>query len=788
MASIRFPTVKPNTTTETSSPRSLPKGVEHLSVLNTIAAKASKSLNVSSLLELALDQMLALTRMEAGAVFLLGDDPGYLQLMAQRNLPSGLREMMSNHGLPASGESLPGLAVERCQLMIAEDSKDDSREMAGLRDYGVRTNVCIPLAEQGRSLGVLGLISRERMKFSDEDLRVFTAVGEQLGIALERTRLYEHQVQQTRRAQVVGGLMRTAVSSSDLLEALDGIADQLGRLVPFDELSVLRNQDTNLLDIRSHQASTQHGDELSSAFEKGQSLIRQDLSTEASSEVEKDFVNRGLLSLMMVPLISRGQTIGAIQFLSRHPGTYAEPELVVATGIADYLAVVVEHTLLHDELQDRAAILESQKAAQLLTGSLAEELAALIQHLERSATLIRPDGRAIEALKSASQLAIHSLEEANQATSQLQRTVLRGRTLVEAIADEIFEARTLGLDASLAVDGENGESISPTIELTAWKVVQEAIANARAHSNATSLKVTLVYHADSLHLDVSDDGQGFDADSIEIDKSLSHGLASIQERARLSGGSVSVSSTPGMGTNVLLELPFQPSDLSKIERDVDFIPDTIRDGTNQIIRVLVAEKHEMLREGMRQTIEMAEGMTVVGGAANGNEVLELVSSLDPDLILLDVSLKGDEGLSILRSLRSQAVETPVILLSSDARDEQVFEGLKAGAQGYLTKEVGSKDLIKAIRIVGAGGSLFQPLLAKRLLEKIQAKSSNELTPREFQVLELLATGLRNKEIAAELKLGMGTVKFHIANVLQKLGAQSRTEAIRIASNRGLVRL
>ena len=145
-----------------------------------------------------------------------------------------------------------------------------------------------------------------------------------------------------------------------------------------------------------------------------------------------------------------------------------------------------------------------------------------------------------------------------------------------------------------------------------------------------------------------------------------------------------------------------------------------------------------------------------------------------------------DGVETLRRLRELGVETPVILLSVYAKDEHIFEGLRAGARGYLLKDAGRDDLTHAIRTVHQGGSLLQPLIASRLIQRLDEPAAG-LTERELEVLQLLASGARNKEIAVKLFLSERTVKFHVSSILGKLGAGNRTEAAAIATREGLLR-
>lgn len=166
--------------------------VEPLSVLNAIAAEASRTQDVSEILDLALERMVALTGMEGGAVLLVDEKTQRMTLAAVHNFPQAAKDLIERDPLPV-GQAIPGIAAERCQLLIVDNAKDDERELPPFRKIGIMTHVCIPLAVRGHALGVLGLIDRQPHSFSRDELSLFTAVGEQLGIALERARLFDRQ-------------------------------------------------------------------------------------------------------------------------------------------------------------------------------------------------------------------------------------------------------------------------------------------------------------------------------------------------------------------------------------------------------------------------------------------------------------------------------------------------------------------------------------------------------------------------------------------------------------------
>jgi DNA-binding NarL/FixJ family response regulator len=204
------------------------------------------------------------------------------------------------------------------------------------------------------------------------------------------------------------------------------------------------------------------------------------------------------------------------------------------------------------------------------------------------------------------------------------------------------------------------------------------------------------------------------------------------------------------------------------------------------IRILVADDHPMLREGLVAVLSTQPDFYVVGEAADGSEVVRLAETLLPDVILLDLEMPGMDGVAALEKLRESGSEARTVVFTAYDTDERILGSLRAGARGYLLKGASRTELFDAIRTVHSGGSLLQPLVTGRLLDHMNAPEPDPLTPRELEVLALLARGLPNKEIADSLYIGERTVKFHVSSILAKLDAGNRTEAARIAISRGLI--
>jgi DNA-binding NarL/FixJ family response regulator len=204
-------------------------------------------------------------------------------------------------------------------------------------------------------------------------------------------------------------------------------------------------------------------------------------------------------------------------------------------------------------------------------------------------------------------------------------------------------------------------------------------------------------------------------------------------------------------------------------------------GSNKI-RILLVDDHMAIRMGLMTAISDTLDMEVVADVEDGTEALAAYRRHRPDVVVLDLRMHGMSGVDTIRALRSEAPDARILIFSNYARGEEVFQAFRAGASGFVVKEMPLDRLLDAIRTVYAGEQFVPPQVAMRIGERQLA----QLSPREMDVLKLVARGLSNKEIAAQLGLVVGTVKIHVANLFAKLGVSDRTQALVTAVKRGII--
>ncbi|WP_314224471.1 response regulator transcription factor [Streptomyces zaehneri] len=213
-------------------------------------------------------------------------------------------------------------------------------------------------------------------------------------------------------------------------------------------------------------------------------------------------------------------------------------------------------------------------------------------------------------------------------------------------------------------------------------------------------------------------------------------------------------------------------------------------------RVVVADDQTVVREGIVMLLGLLPGVEVVGAAGDGEEAVRLVAELAPDVVLMDLRMPRCDGVEATRRIRAEYPGTQVVVLTTYADDESLFPALKAGARGYLTKDAGGDEIVRAVHSVLSGDAGLSPSVQRRLLERLSAPEPEPaapavvpdgLTTREAEVLVLIAEGLSNQEIARRLSVSTATVKTHINNMFSKTGLKDRAQAVRYAYGKGLVR-
>jgi DNA-binding NarL/FixJ family response regulator/signal transduction histidine kinase len=361
------------------------------------------------------------------------------------------------------------------------------------------------------------------------------------------------------------------------------------------------------------------------------------------------------------------------------------------------------------------------------------------------------------------------------------------RDFWEALRDRLHQFQTTyGIETGLNLpDGAPLPSFGPAVEEQLLHIIQEVLTNVRKHAAARRVEVLFSLTATTTHVIVADDGIGFDARG-QVGKSASQqigierqgasahfGLKMMRERAEAVGGQVEIRSTPGQGTCVLIHLPCLLA-----EPDVEA-------GMSGLagLRLLLVDDHPLFLEGLRNLLT-ARGFTVVGVAHDGNEAVQQAQVLQPDVIVMDVQMPDCDGLEATRAIKAENPEVKIVMLTVADDDAHLLEAIKSGASGYLLKSLDANEFCALLTGVLRGEAALAPGIAARIMAEFSRPGDHEgrpyiaeLTPRQKEVLGLVAQGLIYKEVAQRLHLSEKTIKYHMGRILEKLHVENRAQAI-----------
>ncbi|HET9920951.1 MAG TPA: LuxR C-terminal-related transcriptional regulator [Ktedonobacteraceae bacterium] len=433
---------------------------------------------------------------------------------------------------------------------------------------------------------------------------------------------------------------------------------------------------------------------------------------------------------------------------------------------------------------------------------------------------------------------LHHIRATDESTTLSE---LVGVSLPDALTRAVEEtAESSGLSSRVVFSGEE-RSLPGYSERLLYRVAQEALYQVQQraqYASARKLRFTFTYGRDEAQMSIEDDGallpgnaDESDSDTLPIPpfnegvqlvgiapaSTLPPILSDLRQRLEHTGGTLTVEAKNGgvspVGTrpytlSVQVRIPYTTHDLS-----IPFVAtapiaetatplsvagptmtsDTVSSETPGV-RVLVVDSQAVTRAGLRRLLESYAGLHVVGEASDGVQAVSETLELGPQVVLMEAQLPNEQSLEALRQIKQLNLDTHVLLLATQDREAYLYETLRAGADGYVLKDIAPDELAEAVRAVARGEVLVQQQLAGRLLSRFGKQSRGgrgnppyeTLTEREMEVLRLLARGLRNKEIASRLVVSERTVNFHLANIYQKLNVSGRTEALSKALEQGLI--
>ena len=408
---------------------------------------------------------------------------------------------------------------------------------------------------------------------------------------------------------------------------------------------------------------------------------------------------------------------------------------------------ITERKRSEESARALAVVEERNRIAREIHDVLAQTFTGVIVQLEAAQDVIRKQpAEANKHIRRARTLASKSLAEVRQSVWEIYPAAIQKQKLVTALLRMVEQAKRDGFPVQFSIKGEP-RALSTEVETNLLRITQEALTNTIRHAHATEIRIRLSFLARNVTLVLKDNGCGFDPTC----NSTGFGLISIRDRARQLGA----------------ELIGQYSAMK------------------QVIRILVADDHPIVRQGLIALINRCAGMRVVAEADDGKSTVSQFHAHHPDICLIDLRMPKMDGVEAIRHILQKDLSAKIIVLTTFDDEEDIYRALKYGAEAYILKDISKQKLLDVVRTVYEGGSYIPHEMGQKFVSRVR---NSDLTLREVEVLRLLVDGKSNKEIANDLHVQEGTVKIHVNHILRKLGASARTEAATTAIKRGIIQL
>ena len=479
--------------------------------------------------------------------------------------------------------------------------------------------------------------------------------------------------------------------------------------------------------------------------------------------------------------------------------SYRPEEIELTQALAHQVMLALQLNEFAEQGRRAAVFEERNRMARDIHDTLAQGFTGVIVQLEAAEDAISCGSRreADKHLHRAGELARQSLSEARRSVHALRPRALEEHNFWDALKGSIKNT-TVGtaLHATFEAQGKLPELPQPWQE-NLLHIGQEALTNTLKYAHARNFKTRLTYKAKELRLELRDDGDGFKVK----DRHDGVGLRGMRERVEQMGGELEIYQlSAARARRSLCYCPATANRCHDIQKEnSDEFQESLRrnqslmpkkapkvgDTKRPSIRVLIADDHSVVREGLVSLITRKTDMTVVGEAANGREAVDLWKQHHPDVTLLDLRMPELDGVGAIKEIRSGDEKARIIVLTTFDGDEDIYRAIQAGAKGYLLKDAPREALMDCIRRVHAGETCVPVHLAAKLAQRV---SGETLSDREIDVLKLMAQGKSNKEIGSALFISEGTVKSHVKAIFAKMNVISRTEAVANATRRGLIQL
>jgi PAS domain S-box-containing protein len=628
----------------------------------------------------------------------------------------------------------------------------------------------------------------------------------------------EHKLLEAKLKSNLGTLVamheagRVLGSTLELEEIAARLLKLMRRIVPLGAASIKLLGEDGELNVLSEFGSddigrTSHTSGLATAARRGALQTKEPRLFRSAREEGYDMPSVGLC----LPLLIQDRVSGVLEAYGSE--ALAENAMVDALeGLTGQAANALENARLYRELATRERRLhdlvgkllvaqeeERRRVACDVHDGLTQVAVATHQHLQAYAEDYPPWFLAgQEKLEQALELAGQTVREARRTISDLRPVALEHAGLADALRLWVDSLRAEGWEIGYE-ETLGSERLPAETETALYRVAQESLTNVRKHARTTRVQITLGRSDESVRLEVRDWGRGFNGvppeDGLHGEQA---GFGGMRERIELLGGELRIYSRPGVGSSIIAEIPLVRAIPGLW---VEPVPGA-KSGASPA-RLLIADDHALVREGLRSIVENEPNLHVIAEAADGREAFELCRRLRPDLVLMDSRMPKIDGTVATQMIKAENCATNVLILSAYESVEHLLGAVRAGASGYVLKGAPNQRLLSAIRRTLNGESPINQELAMRLLRRLAGEGEpridstsgrgkrpmslpEPLTPRELEVVRLLAKGQTNRQISQELVVSAATVKVHVEHILAKFDVCDRTQAAVRASEAGLL--